>query len=612
MLIRVIGYGSIMTILILGILGFITFFIVETVIESNSLASLLDNFIWKNTNDYWKNFGADYGTELTSEYSVMWSRTNDLNHLTLLPNQLESTTNIVFDRTVNLKKALYTGETVSAEYSISNNIADVQAQEIRILNPAILRYLDKSQATSTSELWVYVVTRLFQDRTKGLDRLKLSYSVQKIFLDPKFTISEYQEAIENKYGYNSVNFQRVFLDVEFGLFTPDGLFFWLETLYYQIKDDVSNYEYNRNLLKNRISWSDSFNTEMLIDFIYQEMGLADLYKSVMLDYEKQIVGLCGEQACTDNQMNLLQWGTNVYNKLLSNKVEFGNDDLRDKNLQKNFNVSHVVTLDVSDTTNIEFSLELSASLMGPDSPTSILNLQNSKFLEAQLSKSDPAQIMEKFKLETEEEANALLKYYSKVYTTLTNYSERFNIDYIKSEFTQRGLLKGLELTTTFTYNNITSIKLRDKITEQKLTCREVFNVMPYLDMCTKKELNIEYRDVISLFVSAMFDLPDEKEAREEIKQLMNQTDTFIENLFSGSSMLKFNELVDSILIEIGKDYQCQDSCRTVLGQSQFIEGRVFEDHGFASLMSQPGNDELIDFIPEIGAYIDSVIQSMSS
>lgn len=606
-----------MTILILGILGFISYFIVETILESRGLNKILNAFIWNEKNASWKNFGSDFGTELTSEYTVYWSHNSDIDQLSLLPNQLTSTSNIVFDRNVSLKNPRYTDETVSAEYTISNNIADIQEQEIRVINPAILRYLDEAQTTSTSELWVYVITRLFQDRTKGLDRLKLSYAVQKIFLEPSFTISKFQEQIETKYGYNSVNFQRVFLDAEFGLFTPDGLFFWLETLYFELKKDNPSYEYNRNLLKNRISWSDSFNIEDLIDFIYDDLGLTELYKSVMKDYEQKIKGMCGKTDCTDEQMNLLQWGSNVYNRLLSNNIKSNSHTQTEdiilsgaEHLQKNFNVSHVVTLDLSDTTDLSFSLEESTSLILPSSKNSILNMENNKFLESQIENPDTNAIMQKFELDSTDKAMALFKYYQKVYTTLTNYSDRYQIDYLKSEFTQSGLLKALNLTTSYTLNNITSIKLRERITKEKLTCREVFNVMPYLDMCTHKELNIEYRDVISLFISAYFDLPEEKSSREEIKNLMNQNDVFIKNLFSGDSMLKFNELLDSILNEIGSDFQCTQSCRTVLGQAQFVYSQVFQDYGVESLQNLPGNEDIIQSIPEIGAYLKLVIKGI--
>ena len=237
-----------------------------------------------------------------------------------------------------------------------------------------------------------------------------------------------------------------------------------------------------------------------------------------------------------------------------------------------------------------------------DSSFSLLNLENSEFLKSQMDKPDLVKIKEKFKLTTDEKASAVLNFYKDIYFTLDTYSDRFTIDYLKANWTQVGLMNAYSATEVFTLNNVTSIRMQNKFEEGSYSCREVFNVNPYLEMCTHLDLNIEYFEVIKFFVSAFFNLDIEKDAREKIKSIMNQNDSFIEGLFGENSKVQFNLLIREVLEEVATDFGCGDSCRKVLAERQFVYSNVFSEEKVDSLFELPGNDDLLKYLPEVNSY----------
>ena len=272
-------------------------------------------------------------------------------------------------------------------------------------------------------------------------------------------------------------------------------------------------------------------------------------------------------------------------------------------------------MDIAQSTKTKFSLEESESLMSTDpanSEYSLLSLKNSEFLETQLESPDFDLIDSHFKLDSTDKASAIFDFYKDIHSTIQSYSERFKIDYLKANWTQVGLIKAYETTEIFTLNNITSSKLAEKITDESMSCREVFNVNPYLEMCTHLELNIEYVDVVKFFVSAYFDLPSEKEFRENIKKIMGQNNNFINGLFEESSKVEFNILIRQVLAEISNEYKCEDSCRKILAEKQFVYSNLFEKDGFKSLMLIPGNEDYLPYIPEIKSYIELLLSNKYS
>ena len=272
-------------------------------------------------------------------------------------------------------------------------------------------------------------------------------------------------------------------------------------------------------------------------------------------------------------------------------------------------------MDIAQSSPTTFTLEESEILMSTDpnnSEYSLLSLENSKFLESQMTSPDLSLIESHFKLDSQEKASAILDFYKDIHSTLETYSPRFTIDYLKANWTQVGLMNAYQTTEIYTLNNITSSRLGNKITDQSLSCREVFNVNPYLEMCTHLELNIEYLDVVKLFVSAFFNLDSEKEFREQIKKIMGQNDFFIDGLFGESSKVQFNILIREVLSEISEEYFCQDSCRKVLAETQFVYSNLFEKQGYNSLISIPGNEGLLPYIPELKSYIQLLLDSKYS
>lgn len=247
-----------------------------------------------------------------------------------------------------------------------------------------------------------------------------------------------------------------------------------------------------------------------------------------------------------------------------------------------------------------------------DNKYSLLNMKNSEFLETQLTSPDLSKIQEQFNLDSEDKASSILKFYQDTYFTLQTYSDRFTTDYLKANWTQTGLLRAYEATEIFTLNNITSIRLQQKVDDRSLSCKEIFDVNPYLEMCTHLELNIEYQDVLKMFVSAYFDLDSEKEVREYIRRIMGQNEAFLKGLFDADSKVKFNSLVREVLADISKDFTCQDSCRQILAEKQFLFQNLFESQKAGSLYELQGNDEILKYIPEVGSYIQKLLEQRRS
>jgi hypothetical protein len=243
---------------------------------------------------------------------------------------------------------------------------------------------------------------------------------------------------------------------------------------------------------------------------------------------------------------------------------------------------------------------------------SLLNMQNSLFLESQLKKPDLLEIRTRFNLDSDEKANSILKFYQDIYFTLNTYSDRFTTDYLKANWTQTGLIKAHHTTEIYTLNNITSIRLKEKIDDQSLSCKEIFDVNPYLEMCTHLDLNIEYDQVLKMFVSAYFNLDEEKDIRDKIKKIMNQNEAFLDGLFNENSKVKFNFLIEEVLEDVATHFNCQDSCRHVLAEQQFLYQNLFVDQHVDSIRDLPGNDELLEYIPEIGSYIKKILDKKSA
>lgn len=245
-----------------------------------------------------------------------------------------------------------------------------------------------------------------------------------------------------------------------------------------------------------------------------------------------------------------------------------------------------------------------------DAKFSLLSLKNSLFLESQLASPDYDKIANQFNLDSSDKASAVFKFYRTIYSTLQTYSTRFTLDYLKGNWTQVGFLNAYSRTEVYTLNNITSWRFNQRITRDNYSCRQIFNISPYLEMCTFLELNIEYFDVIKLFVAAYFNLDQEKDARDTIKRIMNQNDSFLEGLFDDDSKVEFNLLMRDVLEGVTGDFDCGNSCRQILAERQFVYENLFEEQKARSLYDLPGNAELLGYVPEVKSYIDMLLDDL--
>lgn len=321
---RVIGYGSIALILMLGIAGFLAYFIVEVVIQNRSLHSILEDFEWTTIRSDWTIYSKPEGVLMTSEYSIA-SFEQTVDHLTLeFPSQTWLN-NFVFDRTVNLENVYISmdEERVRGDYTMENTLIDITQDRVKVLNPSVLRYLHRLGQTSFSRLSVFLLARLFQDRTAGVANLRQAYATEKILLRPDFVLSNMQGILNAKFGYNSVNFVKLFMDEEFGMFNDVGLYFWLLILDFHENGDQGNYAYLRTKLENFLGDFNTVSVADLVDYIMFDksnpVNLKALFDQVKIDYRAKIKGMCGKADCTDEEVNLLQWGQNIFNTFLSDK-----------------------------------------------------------------------------------------------------------------------------------------------------------------------------------------------------------------------------------------------------------------------------------------------------
>jgi hypothetical protein len=335
---RVIGYGSLALLLMLGITAFLAYFIIEVVIQNKSLTSILEDFEWTSLKSSWMSYSKNEGTLMTSEYSIA-SFKDSIDHLSLEYPSQEWLNNFVFDRSVTLENVYLSMDETQAkgDYNIENTLIDITQDTIKTMNPAVLRYLHEIQKTDLSTLSVYMLARLFQDRTQGMAYLRQSYATEKILLNPDYLLSNMQVILNNKFGYNSVNFVKLFMDEEFGMFNDVGLYYWLLVLDYFENNDVENYKFSRTKLENFLKKYNTISVADLVDFVLfdktNSINLKKLFNDVKTDYFKKVKSLCGGNPCTDEQINLLQWGGNIFNHFLS----------ADKPTPTNDNLSHKLT-----------------------------------------------------------------------------------------------------------------------------------------------------------------------------------------------------------------------------------------------------------------------------
>ena len=319
------------SLLMLGIAGFLIYFVIQVIVENKSLNSILNDFIWSTHNSFWQNFSKSTGVLMTSEYSIA-SFSKSLNHLTLKHSSQSWLNNFVFDRSVDMENAYFSPDEdqILANYKIENKLVDITEEEVNVLNPSVLRYLKEIEKTSFSSLSVYLLARLFEDRTDNLSLLRQSYATEKILMNPTFELSNFQTILNKKFDYNSVNFVKLFLDEQFGLFNDIGLYYWLKVLDTHENKETENYLFFRTKLENFLETYNTINVSELVDFVLfdqdNEINLLKLFNEVKTDYTTKIKGLCGEKTCTDKQLNLLQWGSNIFNEFLSETNESGLND----------------------------------------------------------------------------------------------------------------------------------------------------------------------------------------------------------------------------------------------------------------------------------------------
>lgn len=603
---RLVGYGLLVTLLMLSIIAFISYFIVEVIIQSKSLSSLLNQFIWTEESEFWRSFSKDQGTLMTSEFSISSFQGSSINHDSLEFKSMDWIKNFVFDRSVNLKNIEFkdNDETISSVYEMENEVVDIGTQAVKIVNPAMIRYLDSLSSLTKSNLFVYVLAKLFQDREQYIDLLKISFCVQNIFLDPKFTLYNYQIILEKKFGYQVIDYVKLFLDPEFGMFNDQGFYYWLKILYEKQVGNEDEYNYMFNTLNRKMNNIAGFDQSQILQYIFfdkeNSLNLESQFANSMTYLSGKLKSYCKADPCTNEEINLLQWGKNIMNQFLNR------DSIEGFTMNKSFNISHIITLDISSMSNATFTIEESRFLMSTDpdnSQYSLMSLSNSKFLENQLSNQDYPAIQKQFNLDSEDDAKAIFNFYSKIYNTLNDYSDNFKINYLKSSITQKGLLGSLHKLEIFTYNNITSLRMQDKIKEKNYNCLDIFDINPYLKMCNNIETNIDYESVIRLFVSAFFNLDSEKDAREYIKKVMQEDDSYLDKLFSPSSKVTFRVLLGEIEQDISDEYKCGNSCRKILAEKQFLDTNLFESLDINSIIDLKDNENYLDYIPELHSVI---------
>ena len=172
---------------------------------------------------------------------------------------------------------------------------------------------------------MYLLARLFQDRTVDMAKLRQSYATEKTLLNADFVLSNLEVILNNKFDYNSVNFVKLFMDEEFGLFNNVGLFYWLLVLDCHENGDSENYNFFRTKLENFLQKYNTISVKELVDFVLfdasNSLNLKKLFTEVKDDYYKKVEGLCGKKKCTDEELNLLQWGSNIFNGFLSDDVD---------------------------------------------------------------------------------------------------------------------------------------------------------------------------------------------------------------------------------------------------------------------------------------------------
>ena len=306
----------------LGIAAFIVYFIIQVIIENKSLSSILRDFQWAESEYDWTTHSKNEGVIMTSDYS-MSSFTGGFDHLSFEFASQNWLNNFVFDRKVVFENVYFSPDKASTvfSYNITNDLVDITQEKVSIINPAVLRYLKEIEKTSLSSLSVYLLARLFQDRDRNMGKLRQSYATEKILLRKDFSLGDLETILNNKFDYNSVNYVKLFLDEQFGIFNDVGLYYWLQIVDYFDNKDQENYLYYRTKLENFLKTYNSISAPEIVDFILfdktNSLNLHDLFNEVKTDYYQKIKGLCGEKDCTDNDLNLLQWGSNIFNQFLS-------------------------------------------------------------------------------------------------------------------------------------------------------------------------------------------------------------------------------------------------------------------------------------------------------
>lgn len=326
---RLIGYSTLVSLLLLSTLGFLVYFIVRVILESASLKSILNDFRWTESNVNWLNFSKDEGVLMVSEYSLA-SFSGPFDHLQLEYSSQTWLNNFVFDRSVNIENIYISADKskVLGEYTVENDLVDMTQDKVTLANPAVLRYIQELEKATTSDLSVYLLARLFQDRTANMRRLLRNYASQKILLNKKFNLTDLENVLNSHFEYNSVNFVKLFLDDQFGLFNDAGLFFWLQILDYYEAKETEKYNFHRTKLESFLNKYNTVSTHELVDYVLfgtpatpatdNPLNLKVLFDEVITDYQSKIKGLCGNDPCSDLELNLLQWGSNIFNKFLSN------------------------------------------------------------------------------------------------------------------------------------------------------------------------------------------------------------------------------------------------------------------------------------------------------
>ena len=219
-----------------------------------------------------------------------------------------------------------------------------------------------------------------------------------------------------------------------------------------------------------------------------------------------------------------------------------------------------------------------------DTPTSLLNLTNGKFLIENLNNLQNIKI--RFAL-SDTKAKALAEYYNRTIASLRLASNSPELSYFRARFSRDGLLDALALLRHYTFNNITMQGFYQLYNDRKgnLTCRDYFTDLQGKGLptkiCTDPEITLDNYPGIIVWVIAKYrnfqnDTIVDFPAFEFLKKRLSLTDKELDSVIENSQ-------ISRTLAEIQDDFKTYFGCFEAPCDRKFLAERQYYQSSITNL-----------------------------